>query len=147
VHLRALTTDAAGELHILGHDGHAAGVDGAQVGVLEESHQVGLRRLLQGQDGGSLEAEVVLEVLGDLADETLEGQLADQQLGGLLVTADLAESDGARAVTVRLLHSSSRGRALAGGLGGELLARSFATGGLACGLLGTGHVESKSKSV
>jgi hypothetical protein len=40
--LRALATDAAGELDVLGHDGDALGVDGAQVGVLEEADQVGL---------------------------------------------------------------------------------------------------------
>jgi len=40
-------------------------VDGAEVGVLEESDQVGLSGLLQGKDGGALEAEIVLEVCGD----------------------------------------------------------------------------------
>ncbi len=33
--LRALAADAAGELDVLGHDGDALGVDGAQVSVLE----------------------------------------------------------------------------------------------------------------
>ena len=107
--LGALTADAAGELHVLGHDGHALGVDGAQVGVLEEADEVGLRSLLEGQDGGALEAEVVLEVLGDLADEALERELADEQVRRLLVLADLAQGDGARAVAVRLLDPA-RGR-------------------------------------
>lgn len=49
-------------------DGDALGVDGAQVGVLEEGDEVRLDRLLQGTDGGRLEAEVGLEVLGDLTD-------------------------------------------------------------------------------
>ena len=81
-------------LDVLGHDGDALGVDGAQVGVLEEADEVRLGRLLEGEDGGGLEAEVRLEVLGDLADEALERELADQQLGGLLVLADLTERDG-----------------------------------------------------
>ena len=81
--LRALTADAAGEVDVLGHDGDALGVDRAQVGVLEEPDKVGLGRLLQGHDGGALEAEVGLEVLGDLADEALEGELPDEELGGL----------------------------------------------------------------
>ena len=42
-------------------------------------------------------------------------------------------------VAVRLLHPASRGRALAGRLGGQLLAGRLAAGGLAGGLLGTGH--------
>ena len=41
-------------------------MDGAQVGVLEEGDEVRLDRLLQGTDGGGLEAEVGLEVLGNL---------------------------------------------------------------------------------
>ena len=109
-------------------------MDGAQVGVLEQADEVGLGGLLEGEDGGALEAQVRLEVLGDLADEALEGELADEQLGGLLVAADLAERDRAGAVAVRLLDAArGRGR-LARRLGGELLAGRLATGGLAGGL-------------
>ena len=114
--LRALATDAAGELDVLGHDGDALGVDRAQVGVLEQAHQVGLAGLLQRQDGAALEAQVGLEVLGDLADQALEGQLADQQLRALLVLADLAQGDGARAVPVGLRGGGRTGaRASEGG--------------------------------
>ena len=77
-------------------------MDGAQVGVLEEADEVGLGGLLEGEDGGGLEAEVGLEVLGDLADEALEGELADEELGGLLVLADLTKRDGTGAVAVGL---------------------------------------------
>ena len=101
--LGALATDAAGQLDVLGHDGDALGVDGAEVGVLEQANQVGLAGLLERQDGGRLEAQVGLEVLGDLADEALERKLADEQVRGLLVAADLAEGDGARAC---LLYTS-----------------------------------------
>jgi hypothetical protein len=47
-----------------------------------ERHEVGLGSLLESHDGRRLEAEVGLEVLGDLTDETLEGELADEELGG-----------------------------------------------------------------
>ena len=80
-----------------------------------------------------------LEVLGDLADEALERQLADQQLGALLVLADLAEGDGAGAVAVRLFDAAGRRGGLARRLGGELLARGLAAGALASGLLGACH--------
>ena len=33
--LSSLSTDAAGQLDVLGHDGDTLGVDGAKVGVLE----------------------------------------------------------------------------------------------------------------
>ena len=139
--LRALSTDAAGKLNVLGHDGDALGVDGAEVGVLEEANEVRLSGLLEGEDGGSLEPQVGLEVLGDLADQALEGELPDEELRGLLVPADLAKRDGPRAVPVGLLDAAGgRGR-LAGRLGGELLAGSLSSGGLTGGLLGTGHFD------
>ena len=47
-------------------DGDTLGVDGAQVGVLKEGDEVRLNRLLQSADGGRLESEVGLEVLGNL---------------------------------------------------------------------------------
>ena len=137
--LSTLATDAPGKLDVLGHDGDTFGVDGAQVGVLEESNQVSLRCFLESLDGRSLESQVSLEVLGDLTDKTLEGQLADEKLGGLLVATDLAEGHGSWTVTVGLLDAAGGGRGLARGLGGQLLAGRLATGGLASGLLGTGH--------
>jgi len=41
-----LSANSSGELDVLGHDGHSLGVDGAQVGVLEETNQVGLTGFL-----------------------------------------------------------------------------------------------------
>ena len=140
-HLSTLATDTAGKLDVLGHDGHTLGVDGAQVRVLEQADQVGLAGLLKGHDGGALEAQIGLEVLGDLTDETLEGQLADEQLGGLLVTTDLTKSHGTGPVTVGLLHTSGGRGGLASGLGGQLLTRGLASGRLTSGLLSTSHCE------
>ena len=138
-HLRALSTDAAGQLDVFGHDGDTLGVNGAQVGVFEKTNKVGLSSFLESKNGRSLEAKVTLEVLGDLTNKTLEGELADEQVGRLLVPTDLTESHGSRAVPVGLLDSSGGGGRLAGSLGGELLAGGFASGGLTGGLLGTGH--------
>ena len=56
--LSTLSTDAAGELDVLGHDGHTLGMDGAQVGVLEKTNKVGLASLLQSHAGGALEMEI-----------------------------------------------------------------------------------------
>jgi hypothetical protein len=137
--LSALSTDAASQLDVLGHDGDTLGVDGAQVGVLEQTNQVGLAGLLEGHDGRALEPQVSLEVLGDLTDQTLEGQLADEELGGLLVSPDLTESHCAGPVSVGLLDAPGGGGRLAGSLGGQLLPGGLASGGLTCGLLGTSH--------
>ena len=170
-HLAAFSTDATGQLNVLGHDRHTLGVNGAQVGVFEQTNEVGFRGFLQSEDGRSLETKIALEVLGNLTHQTLEGQLADEEVGGLLVATDLTQSDGSRAVAVAVvwekanesgvseraettaklqwnreidsrLLDTSRGRGtLASRLGGELLARSLASGGFASGLLGTSHVD------
>lgn len=107
-------------------------MDSAQVGVLKEGDEVGLDGLLKSTDGGGLEAEVRLEVLSNLTNQTLEGQLPDQELSRLLVATDLTESDGTRLVAVRLLDTTGRGGGLAGSLGSELLTGSLATSGLTC---------------
>ena len=138
--LGTLSTDPPRQLDVLGHDGDPLGVDGAQVGVLEKSDEVGLAGLLEGHDGRALEAKVGLEVLGDLPDQTLEGQLADEQLGGLLVPPDLTEGHGTGPVPVGLLDTAGGGCGLAGGLGGQLLTRSLASRGFTSRLLGTGHL-------
>ncbi len=75
-----------------------------------------------------MEAEVSLEVLSDLTDQTLERQLPYQQLGRLMVLVNFAKGDSAWPLAVGLLYAScGRGR-LAGGFGSQLLAGRFATG-------------------
>ena len=137
--LSAFSSDSAGQLDILGHDGDSLGVDGAQVSVLEKTHQVGLGSFLKSHHGRGLKPQVGLEVLGDLSHQPLEGQLADEKLSRLLVSSDLTEGHGTGAVSVGLLHSSGGGRRLASGLGGQLLAGSLSSSGLTGGLLGTCH--------
>ena len=114
-------------------------MDGAEVGVLEETNEVGLGSFLEGHDGRRLETEISLEVLGDLTDKTLEGELADEKLGALLVPTDLTESHGTGPVPMGFLDSSCGRSRFASSLGGELLAWGLATGGLACCLLSTSH--------
>jgi len=114
-------------------------VDGAQVGVLKEAGQVGLCSLLDSKDGRRLEAQVRLEVLGDLAHQPLEGELTDQELRALLVLADLTQSNRAGAETVGFLDAAERGGRLAGGFSGKLLPRRLAPRAFAGGLFGASH--------
>ena len=139
--LGSLSPDPPGQLDILRHDGDPLGVDSAQVGVLKESDEVGLTGLLEGADSGGLEPQVGLEVLGDLPDQALEGQLADEELSGLLVPPDLTEGHGTGPVPVGLLDTAGGRGGLPGSLGGQLLTGSLASGGFSCGLLGTCHGE------
>ena len=114
-------------------------MDGAQVGILKKTNEVSFRSLLEGGYCRALEAKVSLEVLGDLTNQTLEGQLPDQELGRFLVATDLTKSNSSWPVTVRLLHSSGSWGTLPGGLGGELFPWGLASGGFTSSLLGTSH--------
>ena len=116
-------------------------MNGAQVGVFEKTDKVCFGGFLESKDGTSLETKIGLEILSDLSDQTLEGKFADEKVGGLLVTTDLTKSDGSRSVTVGLLDSTGGRCRFAGSLGGKLLSRSLSSGGFACGLLGTGHLD------
>ena len=65
----------------------------------------------------------------DLTEEALEGELADEQVGRLLVATDLTEGNGSGAVTVVLLGHSLGTFVHAvgtGGLGGKLFVGRFA---------------------
>ena len=55
-----------------------------------------------------------LKVLSNFADKTLEWQLPNEELCGLLVTTNLTKSDGTRPEAVRLLHTTGSGSLLRG---------------------------------
>ena len=77
IHLCTLSSDSAGQLNVLGHDGDALGVDGAQVGVFKQTNKVSLACFLKSHHSRALETQIGLEVLSDFSHKTLEGQLAD----------------------------------------------------------------------
>ena len=126
--LSSLTSDSSSELNILSHDSDTLGVDRSKVGVLEKTDEVSLSSLLEGQYCAGLESEISLEVLCNLSDETLEGELSDQELSALLITSDLSQGYSTRSVSVWLLDSSGRRSRLASSLGSELLSRRFSSG-------------------
>jgi hypothetical protein len=127
-HLSTFTTDAACQLDVLWHNGDTLGVDGAQVGVLKETNQVGFTRLLKSQDSGTLESEISFEILGNFTYQTLEWQLPDEKFSALLITSDFTKGDGSWPVSMWLLHTSGGRCTLTSGLGGQLFAWSFSTG-------------------
>ncbi len=88
--LGPLSSNASRQLNIFRHDCHSLSVDGAQVGVLEQSDEIRLGGLLKGHHGGGLESEIGLEILGNFPDQALERELPDQQFGRLLVATDLS---------------------------------------------------------
>jgi len=66
--LSTFATDPASELDVLWHDGHTLGVNGAKVGVLEQTDQISFAGFLKCHDGRALESQVSLEVLSDFTD-------------------------------------------------------------------------------
>lgn len=48
--LSSFTTDAAGQLYVFWHDSDPLGMDGTQVGILKQTHKVGLAGFLKDTD-------------------------------------------------------------------------------------------------
>ena len=63
---------------------------------------------LEGANGLGLEAQIGLEILGNLTDQTLEGQLADQQLSRFLVATNLTQGNSTRSIAMGLLDATGR---------------------------------------
>jgi len=66
-HLSSLSSDSPGQLDVLWHNGDTLGVNGAQVGVLKQTNEVGLTSLLESADGSGLESEISFEILSDFS--------------------------------------------------------------------------------
>ena len=117
--LSTLSTNTPSQLNIFRHDGDSLGVNGTEIRVFEQTHQISLRSFLKRQHCVALEPQVCLqhkkqikisksllvqhnnqwqdqrnylEILGDLTNETLKRKLTDQQLSALLVLTNLTDS-------------------------------------------------------
>lgn len=137
--LRTLPANPASELHVLGVDGHALGMNRAEVGVLKEAHEIGFGSLLKCLNRQGLKPEVRTEIARDLTNQTLEWTLADEELRALLVPTDLTQRNGARAVPVCLDRLAGAFGCLPGRLSGQCPTRGLASHALACGLLCACH--------
>lgn len=136
---RSFTSQSSSQLDILLLDGDTLGVDGCQIGVFKQRDQVRFNRLLQGPDGWRLEPQVCLEILRDLPDQSLEGQLSDQKFGRFLKSSDFSQRDGTWLISVWFLDTTGRWCGLSGCLGGQLLSWCFTTCGFSCCLLSSSH--------
>lgn len=114
----------------------------AEIGVLEESDQISLCGLLQRQNGGGLEPELLFELMCQLPHQPLEGKLSDEQISTLLILANFADSDGPWAEPMRFLHATGcrRWRCLPSDLlGNQLLPGHFLPSGFPRSLLSSRH--------
>lgn len=140
-----LASDSSSKLDISDHDSDSSGVDGAHVGVLEQTDEVSLNGLLEGQESGALESELAVALVSDVLDDSLERKLSDEEVSALLVLSDLSESDGARSVSVGLLDASEgAGWGLSAVLASVLSWLLDTRVALSCGSLGSCHFDLQS---
>ena len=143
----SITSDPAGELHVLDLDGTALGMDGTQVSVLKDTYNVGFSCLLQGNKGLRLEAHLSTTGLScDLSDKSLERCTGKQIVKGLLVPLDLAKSASSSLQSELPLHATCSWCCLLGHLSlrshrldGDLLLGGF--GDLLSSSFDLGHFE------
>ena len=114
--VEALPADSPGEVQVLLHDGDAVRVDGAEVGVFEQTGEVALSGILEGQKGRGLEAELGVNAVTDCADKSLERSLGEHELHRFLIALYLPNSDCAGSKPALLLDTTLSGSGLLLGL-------------------------------
>jgi histone H3 len=71
--LRTLSSDSSRQKNVLRHDSHTLGVDGAQIRVLKETHQISLGAFLEREERSTLKTKIRPDLLRNLANQSLEG--------------------------------------------------------------------------
>ena len=94
-----ISSDSSGELHVFLHDGGSLGVDGAEVGVLEDTDEISLRCFLKGYESLSLESEVLIDRSANVSHKSVEWSSWEKHVGGFLISLDLSKSDGTCSVS------------------------------------------------
>ena len=136
-----ISSDSLGELDVSGHDGNSLGVDGAQVGVFEEGDKVSFSGFLEGKHGWALESELLLELVSDFSDESLEGKFSDEEVSGLLVFPDFSEGNCSWLESVGFLDTGGDWGALSGNLlGNQLLPGNLLGSRFSGGLFSSSHL-------
>ena len=82
-------------------------MDGAQIGILKDPHQVILCGLFEGYDSIVLEPEISHKALGYLIDQALKRGFMDEKLGALLIITNFQKSHSSWPVPMQLLDTSS----------------------------------------
>jgi len=142
----SVSSNSLGELEISGHDGDSLGVDSAQVGVFEEGDEVSLSSFLKGQNSWALESELLLELVSNFSDESLEGEFSDEEISWLLIFSDLSEGNCSGFEAVGLLNSGGDWSALSGDfLSNELLSGNLLGSWLSCCLFSSSHLNTIKK--
>jgi len=76
--LDPLAADPPSEFDVLNHDGNTLRMQGAEIGILKETHKIALGCFLKGSNRGRLKSNTNLYVLSDLSDEPSKRNLPNQ---------------------------------------------------------------------
>ena len=76
---------------------------------------------MEGEDSGGLESKVSFEFLSDFSDESLEGELSNEELGTLLESSDFTEGNGTWSESMGFLDTTGGGGLLGSSLVGDVL--------------------------
>lgn len=137
--LASLTTNATSKIDVLWHNGNTLGVECTQIGVLEQTNKVRLGSLLDCKDSKRLETQIGVVVLSNLTHKSLERELANQQLSGLLELPDLTQSHSAWTIAMGLIDSH-RGIHFLSRLCCQLLSGHLSSGHSSCSLFSARHL-------
>lgn len=90
-----MSSDAAGQLNVLHLDSHASGMDGTQVGVLEQVCEISLRRFLQRLESPGLKPQLGTprprDFQSEFSNKSTERELWDQQIRRSLILSNIFE--------------------------------------------------------
>jgi len=135
-----ISSNSFGKLKISSHDGHSLCVNGAQVSVLEQGNEVGFSWFLKSQHCWALEAEFLFELVSNFSDESLEGELSNEEISWFLVFSDFPQGNCSGFESVGLLDTSGNRGALSGNfLGNQLFSGHLLCGRLPCSLFCSSH--------
>ena len=123
-----------------GNERATPGMECAKLRVGQNANQIGLRSLVKSPKSLLLKTKVVLEIIGHLLDETMEGSSSDEQVGTLLIAANLTKGNSTRTEAMGLLDSARhRGLCFHSCHAWEHLPRYLSTRELTSSLLGDSH--------
>ena len=118
----AITSDSSREHHVLLHDSLPLSVNCAQVGVFKKTDDVGFGSLLDGKEGGGLEAQVRVVISAHGPHKSLEGGSGQQIFETFLIPLYLSKNDSSGlkpdlSLLIILFHATFSRSCLLDGLG------------------------------
>ena len=86
-----------------------------------------------------MESELLVESVGNFSDESLEWELSEEEISGLLISSDFSEGDGTWSESVWFFDTTSGSGSFSGGLSGKGFLWGFSRGRFSGGLFSSGH--------